>query len=274
MFALLIFLTPCANTYGERKECLQYEPAIVTLKGKAYKESFIGPPNYESIESGDTPSSEIIIKLDHPICVIAEANDEMNETVYDVKEIQIDTDSIKNFEELLRTYKGVINKKVIATGSLYNAILGFHRRKVVLETSNLKLANTQSKAIIDEIDKKCFQYEPVTVALEGLLYKVHFPVVPENLTKQEQDKLFTAWILIISDHICVTEQSNNNLNEPEYDVMQIQLQASTASNIKLTDDISGKKVAITGKLSHSKNTDWVWRNVLMRVEKLKIIHNK
>ncbi|KJR41534.1 hypothetical protein MCHI_002566 [Candidatus Magnetoovum chiemensis] len=75
------------------------------------------------------------------------------------------------------------------------------------------------------------------------------------------------------NEICVTEQSNNNLNEPKYDVMQLQLQASPASNIKLTDEISGKKAAITGKLFRGKNKDWVWRNVLMRVEELKIIHN-
>ena len=40
---------------SQPQDCLSYQPAAVTLKGVIARETFAGPPNYESIKDGDVP---------------------------------------------------------------------------------------------------------------------------------------------------------------------------------------------------------------------------
>jgi len=268
LFLSILLLFPLV-VHGKNQGCFQYEETEVTLTGKVFQEVYAGPPNYESIKEGDMPFTATILKLDDPVCVIAKPDDEMNETVYDEKEIHINFSGKSNIVNARKNFKGIIDKKVVVTGSFYSRHTGYHRRRTVLWTTDLKLSEPQSSAILGEIDAKCLKYEPASVTLKGMLYKARFRGAPDNLTQEEQDKLFSAWMLFLPKrHVCVNDRSKGKPDEPEYDVTEIQLE-EVSSSTKPAEHMNGEEVVVTGKLFRS-NGERYWSRIAMRIEKLNV----
>ena len=65
---VLILLSPTAAL----AECLK-DGEKVAFTGKISRETFPGPPNYESIDDGDTPETYWILTINTPRCVVAES---------------------------------------------------------------------------------------------------------------------------------------------------------------------------------------------------------
>ena len=60
---------PTPGSMGNSPACLSYEPSVVQLSGTVIRETFPGPPNYESIERGDKPEVLWWLVLSQPICM-------------------------------------------------------------------------------------------------------------------------------------------------------------------------------------------------------------
>ncbi|MFQ5431235.1 MAG: DUF4431 domain-containing protein [Nitrospinota bacterium] len=257
-----------ADTEKDRK-CLEYSFTDVTLTGRVYRELYAGPPNYESIKGGDMPFSVLILKLDNPICVIAEPDDELNATVYNVKEVQINRGGMTDSKDVVKHHKGIINKKVVVTGSFYHRHTGYHRRRIVLWTNDIKLDTPQTYTDLEAIDDKCLAYEPTTVSITGTLYKARFRSFPETLSDKEREKRFSAWILFLNKHVCVINRTKGKEDDPEYDVTRIQF-LEDGHRRYLIEAINGKNVAVSGKLAHSTEESQ-WADVLMKIESLEVL---
>ena len=132
----LVFLFGVGFSSNEKmpQDCLSYEPAAVTLKGKISRETFAGRPNYESIKEGDEPETYWILHLSKSICVNGDESMPNGENPEKkVSDIQLGLD-----EEQYARYKDLLDKEVIVIGSLSHAITGHHHTNVLLKVAEIK----------------------------------------------------------------------------------------------------------------------------------------
>jgi len=124
---LLVFIsfTAIAN------QCINYKNT--EIKGTLYRQTFPGPPNYESLASGDMAETYFLLKLPLPKCV---ADDKEGE------KLQENFDSITDIQLVLTgqsTYNSLqffIGKPITCTGNLFSAITGHHHTKVLLSEAS------------------------------------------------------------------------------------------------------------------------------------------
>lgn len=117
------------------EECLSYKPAKVRLTGTLVERTFPGPPEFESIEKGDEPEARWILKLTKPVCV--NANEEYD--IDFVSETDITAVQLALLREYAR-YKHLVNKKVIAEGTLFHRTTGYDFTTVLMWVTDMKLA--------------------------------------------------------------------------------------------------------------------------------------
>jgi hypothetical protein len=127
---ILALLLIAPSIYSE--ETYRYEPSVVSVTGKLVEKVFYGPPGYGENPKTDTKEHTVILLLNHPIRVVAEKDDQFNETRGNVKEVQL----INVKEIALSTY---IQKKVKVTGKLSSAITGHHHTDVLMEIDNIQV---------------------------------------------------------------------------------------------------------------------------------------
>jgi Domain of unknown function (DUF4431) len=90
-------------------QCLGYE--AVSLAGTLVRQTYPGPPDFESLSRGDKPIVVPILLLDRPVCVVDPASRYPRR--YNQREIELVLDA-----DLLDTYRALLGKKVIVSGTL------------------------------------------------------------------------------------------------------------------------------------------------------------
>jgi hypothetical protein len=120
------------------RRCLSYEPTVVNLTGTIISRTFPGPPNYESIRKGDEPENYWLLLLPRPVCV-TEGNiyPDLHPAQKNIRRIQLVFKSEKSYE----TYRRLLGKRVVATGTLYGAYSGHHKTPVLLTVKTLTKAH-------------------------------------------------------------------------------------------------------------------------------------
>lgn len=124
---LLIARPTCAE------EICHFEPTVVELTGKLITKVFYGPPGYGENPKTDSKEKVAILQLTKPINVVAEKNDQFNETRNGVKEVQLI--NIKKIK--LSTY---LQRKVKLTGKLTSAVTGHHHTDMLIEIDSIEMA--------------------------------------------------------------------------------------------------------------------------------------
>ena len=124
---LLLFGGGFSSNAKMPQDCLSYDPATVTLRGKLRRSTFAGPPNYESIKKGDAPETYWILHLTRPICV---SGDEPEKNVSDIQ--------LFLSEEQYARHKDLPGKRVIVSGKLWHASTGHHHTSVLLNVAEIK----------------------------------------------------------------------------------------------------------------------------------------
>jgi len=120
-FVLLLLLT-----MSQDQKCVSYEPDQVVLTGTIRRHTFPGPPNFESIAKGDRPETYWLLHLEQPICVSASSQWEAEAGVSDVQLI------------ITKYDKTLVGRKVVATGTLFQAHTGHHHTPVLLTVSSIR----------------------------------------------------------------------------------------------------------------------------------------
>lgn len=120
---------------AQSEECLSYWPVKVKLTGTIVRETFPGPPNYESIEDGDAPETFCILKPEKPVCVNGKEGDDLDVSETNVKAIQL------VFHEVdCTSYRPLWLKKVSVSGTLYHGANAHHRSRILVEVTGIKPA--------------------------------------------------------------------------------------------------------------------------------------
>ena len=130
MFLLaLIISAPMAA----RSQCLESEPAPVTLTGTIYAKNFPGPPNFDSIRAGDERMQYWIFRLDKPICVEGDSFD--NTRAFNVRDLQLvfpDRSFYTQYRRYVREHR-----RFKVTGSLFHQQTGHHVTKILITIKTL-----------------------------------------------------------------------------------------------------------------------------------------
>ena len=112
---------------------LQYEPAVVELRGIVALEQHFGPPCYG--ESPQTDSVELIavILLDEPVSVEGDADPQsLNGTSYtDVRKLQL----VRGYSDL--PFSPYAGKHVVVSGTLYEGFTGHHHTDVLIRVETI-----------------------------------------------------------------------------------------------------------------------------------------
>ena len=125
-FALiLLLLTTSIYASAQRQECLGYDPEVVQLIGTINKQTFPGPPNYESIRNGDKPETYWVLHLPDTVCTQPSAD---NDGEYKVTDLQLILT-----RKQYALYRKFLGRRVNVTGKLSHAITGHHHTPVLME---------------------------------------------------------------------------------------------------------------------------------------------
>lgn len=119
---------------SQKKEWVDYEPAVVELKGKLVVKTYFGPPNYGENPKTDSREKGWIVSLDKPINVRGKTGpdaDYESDSVENVRELQL---------VLLVPHKGLKGRKVIVKGTLFHAHTGHHHTDVLMQVQSISLA--------------------------------------------------------------------------------------------------------------------------------------
>jgi len=136
---LLILLTAVAHpTAVQAQRWLHYEPETVELDGRLVIQSKFGPPNYGENRKTDEKVRIPVLVLRTPISVLPNDGDDYNsQPVYDAKQIQL------AFIAKEISYKDLIGKDVVVTGTLFHAHTGHHYTDVVLSVRSIELKRSK-----------------------------------------------------------------------------------------------------------------------------------
>ena len=102
--------------------CLEYES--VSLSGTLVRQTYAGPPDYESVTKGDDPRVIWVLLLDRPICVADSSPGYAR--AYAEREIQLVL-AANQYER----YRNLLMKKVIVSGQLLHGGARHHKRLLI-----------------------------------------------------------------------------------------------------------------------------------------------
>jgi uncharacterized protein YecT (DUF1311 family) len=110
---------------------------VVTLAGRVSRETFPGPPNYESIADGDAPETYWILTLASPNCFAVGSMVEGSTAAVPtpVDRFQLVFAGDRDYQ----TYAGAVGSAVVATGELFERHTGHHHTAALLTVKNLTI---------------------------------------------------------------------------------------------------------------------------------------
>jgi hypothetical protein len=116
------------------RECLDYEPAIVTIQGSVSLKPAYGPPGFGEDPKRDAREDYLALTLDAPVCMKASSEPHTD----DVAEIEIKAMQLvfRNGEAFKQT-KQWIGKRISVTGSLSHGFTGHHHTTVLLKAKEI-----------------------------------------------------------------------------------------------------------------------------------------
>jgi hypothetical protein len=133
---LLLMLLPAVSS-AANTQCLPGQPSVVRLTGILERVTFAGPPNYESVQSGDAPENYFVLRLPAPVCVL-----DSDQSVISTSRLQLFLESGQY--DLFRPQLG---KRITLPGELWPAETGHHHTPLMFTPARGKIsAHNSSKS--------------------------------------------------------------------------------------------------------------------------------
>jgi len=111
LLPLLLAASSVANA-----KCLPGQPATVRLTGVLERVTFPGPPNYESVQSGDAPETYYVLQLPTQICVL-----DSDQSVISANRLQLFLEPGQ-----YDVFRPQLGKRITLPGELWPAETGHH----------------------------------------------------------------------------------------------------------------------------------------------------
>ena len=116
LLPLLLAVSSAANA-----KCLPGQPATVRLTGVLERVTFPGPPNYESVQSGDAPETYYVLQLPTQVCVI-----DSDQSVISANRLQLLLEP-----EQYDVFRPQLGKRITLPGELWPAETGHHHTPLI-----------------------------------------------------------------------------------------------------------------------------------------------
>jgi hypothetical protein len=134
-FGLLV-LASCYSQVAPQSQALNFEPAVVELRGRLVETERYGPPNYGEDPATDAKIRVLVVQLQEPITVRGDTGNTANlETMTGVREIQL-----LLRPRVVEEYRQLVGRGVLARGTLSRAVTGEHYTAVVMTLLSLREA--------------------------------------------------------------------------------------------------------------------------------------
>lgn len=123
-----VSLSAAGTASPASRPTLSYEPEVVSLIGTIETQTFPGPPNYESIATGDEIERGWYLRLEQPIDVIPrpDSNISNTEPEKNVRIVQIAVGNESIWKELRDGRRGQVK------GTLFHRLTGHHHARVLI----------------------------------------------------------------------------------------------------------------------------------------------
>ncbi|MDY6945889.1 MAG: hypothetical protein SXG53_09235, partial [Pseudomonadota bacterium] len=112
---------------ADQHSCLQYGP--IRLVGTLVRQTYAGPPDYESVTKGDEPRVIWVLQLDRRVCVSSNVR-------YPREPAQVEVELALPAEQYAPNRR-LLGQKIIATGELVHGGANYQKR-LVLQADNLQ----------------------------------------------------------------------------------------------------------------------------------------
>jgi hypothetical protein len=122
ILAVIGFLSIMPPTVLDARDCLDY--GRVSLFGVLVRQTYPGPPDYESFSKGDEPQVILVLQLDQPTCVAA--RDAGYARLYNEREVQL-----VFAQDRYASYESLLGKRVLVEGDLLQGGAR-HEKRLVL----------------------------------------------------------------------------------------------------------------------------------------------
>jgi hypothetical protein len=134
LLALALSLPLCAQS-----ECLK-DGQDVTLEGRISRETFPGPPNYQSIDDGDAPETTWIFTIAAPHCVVAESMEDgsLYEVAKSTTRFQLVLSDAADFER----HKALVDNRAIIEGQIFVGHTGHYHTKAAITVREITSASS------------------------------------------------------------------------------------------------------------------------------------
>jgi hypothetical protein len=123
IFIVLSVLNAMPWQTSDAAGCLRYD--FVNLIGTLIRQTYPGPPDYESVTKGDEPRIILVLLLDQSICV-ADPDPRYPREYYE-REVQL----VVRPDQHTR-YKDLLGKKILAKGQLLHGGARYEKRLVLM----------------------------------------------------------------------------------------------------------------------------------------------
>jgi len=126
--SLIVFTFIAASE--ARSQCIKPNSETVTLQGIVFAKDFPGPPNYQSIRSGDERVRYWILHLDKLICVRPDTDDDRglpNVKTRDIQLVFMDDSFYTKYRDLVRR-----RARFNVVGSLFHQNTVHHVTKILV----------------------------------------------------------------------------------------------------------------------------------------------
>lgn len=127
LFTLALFGVTQAVSADIFYSCLQYGP--ISLAGTLVRQTYAGPPDYESVTKGDEPRVIWVLQLDRRVCIESNARYPRELTQMEI-EVALPADRYSQYRHLL-------GQKIVATGELIHGGANYQKR-LVLQAGELR----------------------------------------------------------------------------------------------------------------------------------------
>jgi hypothetical protein len=115
-------------------ECLDYEPAMVTIQGSVSLKPAYGPPGFGEDPKHDAREDYLALTLDTPVCMAASPKPQTEDVAEtDIRTMQLVFRNGEAFQQAKRW----IGKQTSVTGGLYHGFAGHHHTTVLLEVKEI-----------------------------------------------------------------------------------------------------------------------------------------
>jgi hypothetical protein len=117
------------------KECLSYEPAVVTLTGKITRHLEYGPPGFGESPATDAKEIYWYLDLDSAICTATTAGDQSTpegQGEENIRKLQI------VFPNGYPHGGGWVGHNTSITGTLFHAVTGHHHTPILITAEQIK----------------------------------------------------------------------------------------------------------------------------------------